>query len=96
MSVLQISVNDQTAKMLGAIPAPELEALKRRMTIWLETELRVRQQNLLVVRDAATTKSQSVFTLTDFQEAMQMTDEDMLLTFGEAYLLAHNWHPHEA
>lgn len=83
MGVLQISVSDQAANLLQRLPPPELEVLKRQMTAWLEAKLQVQQDN-------------NVFTLADFQEAMEMTDEDMVLTFGEEYLLANNWKAHEA
>lgn len=33
------------------------------------------------------------FSLNDFQQAMDMTDEDMELTFGEEYLQEHQWQP---
>jgi hypothetical protein len=36
---------------------------------------------------------EGIFSMHDFQEAMGMSDEDMLLTFGKEYLENHQWQP---
>lgn len=66
----------------------------------------LKRLNIKVVQKIATTdqplvqnSSQSAgesFTLNDFQDAMEMSDEEMALTFGEEYLLKNKWHPTHA
>ncbi|MFN0033665.1 MAG: hypothetical protein ACKVUS_01275 [Saprospiraceae bacterium] len=60
----------------------------------------LKRLNVRVVQKASTPGEQvqavdvaGAFSLTDFQEAMEMTDEDMVLTFGEEYLQEHKWQP---
>ncbi|MBC7777027.1 MAG: hypothetical protein H7246_16465 [Phycisphaerae bacterium] len=58
----------------------------------------LKRLNVRVVQKSSTPSEQAqaddmakAFSLSDFQEAMEMTDEDMVLTFGEEYLLEHKW-----
>lgn len=58
----------------------------------------LKRLNIRVVQKASTPSEQVLaleiaepFSLTDFQKAMEMTDEEMVLTFGEEYLREHKW-----
>ncbi|GAB3639920.1 hypothetical protein [Spirosoma arcticum] len=77
MNAVQIPLSEPAIERFQQLPKPKQALLKIKVAALLEQELGL----------AATTSEH----LTAFQEAMQMTDEDMLLTFGADYLSARNW-----
>lgn len=69
---------------------PLLLALLKRLNV------RVVQKTDEIGETITVFSSEESFSLNDFQEAMDMSDEDMVLTFGEGYLREHNWQPSHA
>jgi hypothetical protein len=79
MNVVRIPVSERAAKRFRTLPKQEQNVLASKVTAMLEQEL----------AQLETTSGN----LTDFQDAMGMTNRDMILTFGEAYLTEKNWKP---
>ena len=89
MTTLEIPVSPAAAPLLGRISPQDWEALRKYLSGMLELELKKIQPP-----QAGAPSTGLSFSLRDFQEAMGMTDEDMVLTFGLEYLQSKNWPGH--
>lgn len=77
MTMVQIPITEQIAQRFHQLPRPQQQAITDKVALLLTQEL-----NRVDIPAG---------TLHDFQDAMQMSDEDMRLTFGNDYLIRHNW-----
>ncbi|PRY34623.1 hypothetical protein CLV58_11616 [Spirosoma oryzae] len=77
MTTVQIPITEQVAQRFQQLPRPQQQAITDKVALLLIQEL-----NRVDVPAG---------TLHDFQDAMRMSDEDMRLTFGNDYLIQHNW-----
>lgn len=82
MATVQIPTTEQVAQRFSNLSRPQQQAITDKVTSLLIQELEQ--------VDA------SSGTLIDFQEAMQMSDDDMRLTFGDEYLTQRRWQPANA
>lgn len=77
MNVLTIPLSKPAIERFRQLPKPEQTLLKNKVAALLEQAL----------------ANSTVENMAVFQEAMQMSNDDMLLTFGADYLSARNWVP---
>lgn len=79
MNVVRIPINAAAIERFRRLPKQKQKLLKDKVAALLEQEL----------NQSATGDGD----MTDFQEAMGMTNIDMVLTFGESYLQEKKWSP---
>lgn len=79
MSTVRIPISDIAGNSLKKMPKEKQSAIRNRISSLLEQEINKSEQ----------------FDLNDFQEVMEMSNQDMILTFGEEYLRKNNWLPSE-
>lgn len=77
MNTISIPVSQGLIERFRQLPTQKQKLLKAKVATLLEQEL--------------TPSVATDMNLTDFQEAMNMSNDDMVLTFGEAYLSQRNW-----
>lgn len=82
MTTVQIPISEQVAQRFRSLPGPQQQAITNKVTSLLIQELEQIEA--------------PTGTLSDFQEAMQMSDDDMRLTFGDEYLTQRHWQPANA
>jgi len=77
MNTISIPVSQGLVERFRQLPTQKQKLLKAKVATLLEQEL---------APSGATDMN-----LTDFQEAMNMSNNDMVLTFGEVYLNQRSW-----
>lgn len=75
MSIVRIPISDTASNTLKRFSRQKQLTIRSRISEILEKEI----------------KNEMVFDLNDYQDVMNMTDKEMLSTFGEDYLLNKGW-----
>ena len=70
MSTIRIPISDTASNTLKRLSRQKQSIIRSRISSILEEEI----------------KNETLFDLNDYQDVMNMTDREMLLTFGEDYL----------
>ncbi|MCP9756297.1 hypothetical protein EGI26_14125 [Lacihabitans sp. CCS-44] len=75
MSTVRIPISDTASNTLKRLSRQKQSIIRSRISSILEEEI----------------KNETSFDLNDYQDVMNMTDREMLLTFGEEYLKNKGW-----
>lgn len=75
MSTVRIPISDTASNNLKRLSRQKQSIIRSRISSILEEEI----------------KNETLFDLNDYQDVMNMTDREMLLTFGEEYLKNKGW-----
>ena len=75
MSTVRIPISDTAINTLKSLSRQKQSIIRSRISSILEEEI----------------KNETLFNLNDYQQVMDFTDREMLLTFGEDYLLDKGW-----
>ncbi|MCP9764735.1 hypothetical protein [Lacihabitans soyangensis] len=75
MSTIRIPISDTASNTLKRLSRQKQSIIRSRISSILEEEI----------------KNETLFDLNDYQDVMNMTDREMLLTFGEDYLQNKGW-----